>query len=187
MTGDNVIDANDLVYIGNPKTPQILYGFGVSSGYKKWDLSFFFQGVGKTSIMMGGFWPFDMGNTSGNEQRNVLTFVERDRWTKQNPDPYAWFPRLSDQNSDNNNQPSTYWLRDGSYLRLQNTEIGYNIRSARLEQLKIKSLRIYASGINLFTFAPFKEWDPAMGGAQDGNAMGYPIQRVFAAGMQMKF
>lgn len=187
ITGDGVIDDNDLVFMGNPKTPQILFGFGLSSGYKKWDLSLFFQGVGKTSIMMGGFWPFDMGDTSGNEQRNVLTFVERDRWTKQNPDPYARFPRLSDQKSNNNNQPSTYWLRDGSYLRLQTAEIGYNINTKKIQKSNIESLRFYLSGINLLTLSPFKDWDPAMGGAQGGNAMGYPIQKVMALGMQMKF
>lgn len=187
ITGDGVVDENDQVYMGNPKTPQILYGFGLSSGYKKWDLSFFFQGVGKTSIMMGGFWPFDMGNTSGNEQRNVLTFIERDRWTKENPDPYAKFPRLSDQTSVNNNQPSTYWLRDGSYIRLQTAELGYSINTENLPTSNIESLRFYLSGINLLTFSPFKDWDPAMGGAQGGNAMGYPIQKVFAIGMQMKF
>jgi len=167
---DNVIDANDRQYTGSPEIPEIVYGFGPSFRYKKFDFSFFFQGVANTSIVMSGFHPFGTDGT-----RNVLQFIADDHWSEgSNPDIYAKYPRLSKMDNSNNTAASTYWLRDGAFLKLKNAEIGYNHRM----------FRVYLRGSNLLTFSKFKYWDPEQGG---GNGLSYPTQRVANIGIQVNF
>lgn len=166
---NGVIDANDRVYMGNPDVPEIVYGFGPSMKYKNWDFSFFFQGVAKTSLLMSGFHPF------GNEaMRGVMKFIADDYWSEENPNPNAAYPRLTRATNANNEAASSFWLRNGAFLKLKNAEIGYTF----------KMFRAYLSGSNLLTFSPFKYWDPEMGG---GSGMKYPTQRVFNVGIQFTF
>ena len=166
--GDNTIDSNDQVPIGNPTTPEIVYGFGPSFRYKNFDFSFFFQGVAKRSLFISDIQPF--GSNANN--RNVLTFIAEDRWSPDNQNILAEYPRLTIETHDNNFAQSTYWMRNGAFLKLKNAEIGYTI----------KSMRFYIRGSNLLTFAPFKHWDPEQGG---GSGLSYPTQRVFNIGFQM--
>lgn len=173
MNGDDVINEYDRTYVGDPYIPQLVYGFGASFTYKKWDCSLFFQGVGKVSIYMDDIHPFDIYH------QNVLQFVADDYWSESNPNPNAAYPRLA-HNVDNQNtyQTSTFWLRNGAFLRLKNAEIGYNY----------KFMRAYLSGSNLLTFSKFKHWDPEIGGGtNDGNGLVYPLQRVINLGVQFKF
>ena len=157
----------DNVIIGHPYDPELVYGFGPSMKWKNWDFSFFFQGVARTSFMMYGMHPF--GTTS---IKNMLQFVADDHWSVDNPNPNAAYPRLTKDSNGNNDQYSTYWLRNAAFLKLKNAEIGYTY----------KGMRFYLSGVNLLTFSPFKHWDPEMGG---GNGLYYPTQRVFNIGFQM--
>lgn len=166
---DGKITDDDQVAMGYPTVPEIVYGFGPSITYKNWDFSVFFQGVGRTSIMMNGFHPF-----GAQYNRNVLQFVADDRWDPTNQDRNAKYPRLTKYENNHNTKYSDFWLRDGSFLKLKNAEIGYSIKKAR----------IYLSGINLLTFSSFKLWDPEMGG---GAGLSYPTQRVFNIGIQLKF
>lgn len=166
---DNVIDNNDRVYMGNPSTPEIIYGFGPSMKFKKWDLSFFFQGVAKTSLLMNGFHPFGQNATRG-----VMQFIADDRWTEANPNSNAAYPRLTRDTNNNNTVNSSFWLRNGAFLKLRNAEVGFTH----------KFFRVYLSGSNLLTFSPFKHWDPEMGG---GSGMKYPTQRAFNIGVQCTF
>lgn len=166
---DNVINSNDRIYAGYPEVPEIVYGFGVSAQLKHVDLSVFFQGVGRTSLVMSGFHPFGINK---NVKRNVMKFVADDYWSEQNQNIYAKYPRLSVEEYGNNIAPSTYWLRDASFLKLKNVEIGYSF----------KKFRVYLSGSNLLTFSNFKLWDPEQGG---GSGLKYPTQRVFNIGFQM--
>lgn len=166
---DNVINSNDRIYAGYPEVPEIVYGFGVSAQLKHVDLSIFFQGVGRTSLVMSGFHPFGINK---NVKRNVMKFVADDYWSEQNQNIYAKYPRLSVEEYGNNIAPSTYWLRDASFLKLKNVEIGYSF----------KKFRVYLSGSNLLTFSNFKLWDPEQGG---GSGLKYPTQRVFNIGFQM--
>lgn len=167
---DNVIDANDRVPIGNPTTPEIVYGFGPSFRWKNFDFSFFFQGVAKTSLMMSGLQPFGTSNYN----RNVQTFIAEDHWSPTNQNILAAYPRLTIESSANNSAASTYWLRDGSFLKLKNAEIGYTY----------KFMRVYLRGSNLLTFSKFDLWDPEQGG---GNGLKYPTQRTINFGFQMTF
>lgn len=166
---DNIIDSNDRVYMGHPDVPEIIYGFGPSMKYKNWDFSFFFQGVARTSILMDNFHPFGKNATRG-----VMKFIVDNYWSESNPDPNAEYPRLTRDTNNNNQAGSSFWLRNGSFLKLKNAEVGYTF----------KMFRAYLSGSNLLTFSPFKYWDPEMGG---GNGMKYPTQRVFNVGIQFTF
>ena len=173
LNEDGVVNEYDRTYIGNPYIPQIVYGFGASFQYKNWDFSVFFQGAGKVSIYLDDIHPFDIYH------KNVLKFVADDYWSASNPNPNAKYPRLA-HNVDNTNtyQKSTFWLRDGSFLRLKNAEIGYSY----------KFMRAYIAGSNLLTFTGFKYWDPEIGGGSNsGNGLVYPLQRVFNLGVQFNF
>lgn len=169
VNGDGVIDQNDRVYTGNTTTPEIIYGFGSSIKYKKWDVSFLFQGAARRSLFMNSFHPF-----GSNAMRGVMDFVAEGRWTEENPNPNATYPRLSITDNSNNTVASTYWMRNGAFLKLKNAEVGYTH----------KFFRVYMSGSNLLTFSPFKYWDPEMGG---GSGMAYPTARTFNVGFQLTF
>ena len=163
---DGIINTNDRVYMGYPEDPEIVYGFGPSMKYKNWDFSFFFQGAARTSILMSGF--------GKNATRGVMKFIADDYWSESNPNPNAAYPRLTRDTNANNTVNSSYWLRNGAFLKLKNAEIGYTF----------KMFRAYLNGSNLLTFSPFKHWDPEMGG---GSGMKYPTQRVFNIGIQFTF
>lgn len=178
VNDDGQIDDTDKVPIGYPTVPEIIYGFGVSSGYKGFDLSFFFQGSGRSSFFIN---PNDIAPFV--DERNALSIVADNHWSDYNPDPYAFWPRLSTETVENNQQLSTWWLRDGRFLRLKSAEFGYTIPEHVTNKYKIKDLRLYVSGNNLFYISKFKLWDPEMG----GNGLGYPPQRVINMGLTMSF
>ncbi|MDR2058164.1 MAG: TonB-dependent receptor [Dysgonamonadaceae bacterium] len=187
INSDNVIDEKDMIPIGYPWIPEIQYGFGLSSGYKKWDMSFFFQGNARSSLMIdaAAITPFA-------ERRNALQVIVNNYYSETNPDLYAFWPRLSDEISGNNTQSSTWWLRDGSFLRLKSVELGYNWD--KLSKHGLKNFRVYFSAENLFYISPFKLWDPEMRTKDsDGNVTGlangltYPLNRRFNVGVLLNF
>ena len=187
INGDDKINELDMVPIGYPKSPEIIYGFGVSAGYKGLDFSFFFQGLARES-----FWidpaktaPFidTDGNGSINSKNALLRVYADNHWSENNRDVYALWPRLSDELSQNNTQPSTWFMRDGSFLRLKSVEVGYKIPDKWVRKAGVSNLRIYTSGTNLLTFSKFKLWDPEMA----GDGLGYPIQKVINFGVQVSF
>lgn len=184
---DGSITPLDRVPIGYPTQPEIVYGFGASSGYKGFDFSFFFQGLARES-----FWinpvstsPFvDVDGSSSRISKNALLQVYADNhWTEDNRNLYALWPRLSDLIIENNTQTSTWFMRDGSFLRLKSVELGYSIPENIFQRYGIENLRFYVSGTNLLTFSKFKLWDPEMA----GNGLGYPVQKVFNLGLQVTF
>lgn len=170
LNGDGKIDNNDMMQIGNPNIPQVTYGFGSSIQYKKFDFGIFFQGITKVSLMMSNIHPFSASESV------IFDWISKERWTESNPNPQALYPRLISKAEAgfNNYQPSTYWIRNGAFIRLKNAEIGYTYKKARL----------YLSGQNLLTFSSFKYWDPEQGG---GNGLGYPPSRILNAGVQLNF
>lgn len=176
VNGDGVINSNDRIPMGYPTVPEMQFGFGMSGGYKDFDLSFFLQGNARVSFYInpGGIAPFV-------NRRNAPEIVARDSWSETNPDVHAFWPRLATYQVNNNIQQSSWWLRDGSFMRLKTVEFGYNIPFAK--QLNLSSLRFYFSGENLFTLSAFKLWDPEMG----GNGLSYPINRRYNMGLQVNF
>ena len=187
INNDGIISSLDMVPIGFPTEPEIIYGFGFSSGFKGFDFSCFFQGLARES-----FWidsrqtsPFiDTDDLSSIISKNALLQVYADNhWSESNRNIYSLWPRLSDRIITNNIQRNTWFLRNGSFLRLKSLEFGYTVPKNIAKRMKMGNLRIYASGTNLLTFTRFKLWDPEMG----GNGLGYPIQKVFNLGVQLSF
>lgn len=180
VNGDGTITYADGVCMGYPTVPEINYGFGASMGWKNIDFSFFFTGVGRRSFMInpGNITPF---HTNGGYQNGLLQVIADDHWSEDNRNIYAFWPRLSSRIVDNNNIASSWWLRNGSFLRLKSLEVGYTIPTKVLRSWGLKNLRIYLNASNLFVISKFKMWDPEMG----GNGIGYPLQRVYNIGLSI--
>jgi TonB-linked SusC/RagA family outer membrane protein len=169
LNGDGQLDGNDKTIIGNPTVPQIVYGFGASASYKGFDASVFFQGVGNTSLKMDSMHPF------GAQYTQLYQFIADSYWSESNPNPLAEYPRLvSSVSTHNNFESSTFWLRDASFIRLKNVELGYTYKFAR----------VYLSGRNLLTFSKFKHWDAEISG---GRGLKYPPLRIISLGFQFTF
>ncbi len=186
INGDWVINEIDMVPIGRPTTPEINYGFGLSAGYKNLDVSFFFSGSARSS-----FWidpskmsPFVQSSSGGKIlETGVAKFIADDYWSEFSQNPYAGWPRLSNYLITNNVQRSTWFMQNGSFLRLKSVELGYALPSPVVKKLLLKSCRFYLSGTNLFKISKFKLWDVEMG----GNGLGYPLQRVINIGVNVSF
>lgn len=167
LNGDGIVDKNDRGVIDmNGSTPNIQYGFGANLTYKNIDFGVFFNGSAKRTISIhSGIHPF------GESENNVFKFIADDHWSEANPN--ATYPRLGLLSTDieNNTVESTYWLRNGRFLRLKQVEIGYSFKYGR----------VYVAGNNLAVFSPFKEWDPEL------SWNSYPLQRTFTAGLQLNF
>jgi hypothetical protein len=116
-------------------------------------------------------------------ERNALAVIANNHWSENNPDPNAFWPRLSVSPVENNEKPSTWWLRDGDFLRLKSVEFGYTFPETKTGFFSNLNARVYCTGLNLLNFAKFDLWDPEMA----GNGLGYPPQRVFNLGVQLKF
>ncbi|WP_430812786.1 MULTISPECIES: TonB-dependent receptor [unclassified Carboxylicivirga] len=188
INGDGIIDAYDKVRgVGNPSVPEIVYGFGVSLQYKGFYANAFFQGVANTSVRLGGatpegWYPFAWGV----DQSNYRTFA-LDRWTPENPSQDVLMPRLHRNGSANaNNQvPSTWWLKDGSFLRFKNLEVGYNFSKNDLRFLRLEHARLYVMGHNIALWDDIKHFDPESGNSNGG--LNYPLARTFTVGLDITF
>ena len=178
LNGDNNVDGNDVTAIGNPTIPEIVYGFGPSMRYKGFDLSFYFQGTAKVSLLMANHHPFTDGARTG---YNIEKWISDDHWSTTNPNVNAAYPRLSTTINQNNVQSSSFFVYNAAFLRLKTVEVGYTY----------KKLRVFASGTNLLTFTKFKYWDPELGGVDAkglyGNGQSYPLQKTINVGVQYNF
>ncbi|MBO9727953.1 MAG: TonB-dependent receptor [Chitinophaga sp.] len=181
LNGDGQITNLDMVNaMGYPVTPEIIYGFGFSFGYKNFDISTFFQGSARSSFLIdpASISPFVQ---DGSNQNGLLDVIAKNHWSEDNRNLYAFWPRLGSTQNKNNNQLSNWWLRNGAFLRMKSAEIGYNIGEKGMKKYHISGLRIYLNGTNLFLISAFKLWDPEQG----SNALGYPVQRVFNVGVNV--
>lgn len=188
INGDGIIDSHDVVPIGFSGVPQIEGGLGVSFGYHGFDINFFMQGASRVSFTIDPTANVDWGSGSvgtapfvGNH--SLLKAWADNHWSETNRNPYALWPRLSDTSRPNNEQPSTWWLRNGSYLRVKSVEVGYTVPEKLTKKVGVQQLRIYGSGMNLFSFNSFKLWDVEMG----ASGLNYPIQRVLNVGLSLNF
>lgn len=168
LNGDNKIDAQDQTMISElGYNPRIQYGFGINLQYKKFDFGIFLNGSAMRKIMVGDIHPFmrDPIRTD----RGIFQFIADDYWTPENPN--AAYPRLGLLAEDvkNNHPASTYWLRNGDFLRLKTLELGYSFKYGR----------IFVNGDNVALFSSFKEWDPEL------NWNTYPLQRTVMVGVQL--
>lgn len=186
VNGDGVINDGDRVAIGATTKPNLIYGMGISAQWKGLDVNLHFQGAGKSTFFIDGpsVYAFSSGTWG-----NILSDLVENRWIdssiSNNPateNPNASYPRLSYGDSGNNFRQSTYWLRNGSYLRLKTLEIGYSLPKSMVNKIHFNSMRLFFIGTNLLTFSSFKLWDPELGSS---NGEKYPLAKMFTLGLSV--
>ena len=182
MNNDGYITSADEGYIGSTTDPRIVYGFGGNINFRNWDMSFFFQGSGDIYRIIGGSDYFIPGSGAG-VLGNVYTNYT-DCWTEENPSQDVFWPRLSQSTNTNNNRASTFWKKNMSFLRLKTLEIGYSLPKNVVNKISAKSIRLFASGNNLFYISKFKLWDPELA-TSDG--LKYPSMRSLMLGVEVNF
>ena len=191
VNGDGMVDAQDKIYLGYTTMPEITYGFGVTAAWKGFDLNLFFQGVGHVNFFVNG----NSVTTPFSDNESTRRAVQRDVWEKgwrsdrsEAEKAAAAYPRLSVGTGggyENNRQTSSWWQRNGSFLRLKNAEIGYSFpKTWMVHSGFVQSLRVYVSANNLCTFSSFKLWDPELGGGQGAV---YPPNRYISLGLNVNF
>lgn len=181
INGDRLVNDNDIVAIGRSHVPELNYGVGFSLGYHGFDLSLHFQGLSNFTNFMDG------SPVNGFENANLFLSgmyadVVENRWTPENPDPNAKYPRMSIYTNQNNKQLSTKKQFDSSFIRLKNAEFGYTIPRRFTSKIGFSSMRFYLQGVNVFTWSKFKLWDPEL---NDSQGAVYPNMRVMNAGVNI--
>ena len=186
VNGDGIISDMDRVAIGATTVPNLIYGMGISAQWKGLDVNLHFQGAGKSSFFINGSGvrPFVNGSKG-----NILKDVVAGRWisrdesgTESTENVRAEYPRLSYGGSNNNYQESSFWLRDGSYVRLKTLEIGYTLPKPLVNKMHFNNVRIYLIGTNLLTWSKFKMWDPEM---NSSNGAAYPLSKSITVGLNV--
>lgn len=181
INGDGLINEYDEVPIGWGNVPEIIYGVGLSVGWKNLSLTAMFQGAAHVDAMLSGegVLPFAQGSGRGNLLSNIT-----DRWTEQNPRQDAFYPRLSIGTINMNYEKSTWWLKNTSYLRLKNVELSYTLPDRWMKHIRLENARIFIQGVNLLTFSPFDIWDVELG---DGRGAAYPNISSASLGLSFNF
>lgn len=179
QNGDGIINESDKVVIGGT-IPRLTYAANISASYKGFDMAVLLQGVGKANGYLNGpgILPFNVGGVIGGTIRED----NKDRWTPENPN--ASFPRLA-FGETNNEQISTFYLKDASYLRLRNVQIGYTLPAKWSQKAAIKRLRIFANGSNLASFDRFWSGYDVESPVGGGNV--YPQVKVYSFGLEASF
>lgn len=191
VNGDGIIDGDDVVPIGASWRPAVEYGMGLSASWKQLDVNVHFQGAGRNSYFLNGptVYPFVEGAWG-----NILTEVVEpgNRWISKDiapkdmlaENPNAKYPRLSYGGNANNYRASTFWLRDGAYLRFKTLDIGYTVPGKIASRLRLTNMRVYLLAQNLYVWDNVKVWDPEMA-SSDGTR--YPLPKTITLGMTFKF
>lgn len=187
VNGDGVVNDGDKVAIGATTKPNMIYGFGISASWKGLDVNVHFQGAGKTSFFIEGA---TVHTFSAGEWGNILSDVANsNRWidheisgTMATENPNASYPRLSYGGNSNNYRQSTFWLRNGSYLRLKTLELGYSIPKPLVNKIRFNNIRLFLRGSNLLTFSSFKLWDPELGSSTGTE---YPLAKSLTLGLSV--
>ncbi len=182
LNGDGIISNFDQGPIGYGSIPEIVYGFGPTFNYKGFALSAWFKGISNVDIRINGdgLQPFSQGGERGNLLAQIT-----DRWTPENQAADPMYPRLTYGNDNMNYQNSTWWTRNGAFLRLQTAQLSYDFAGARwLKYTGMSNLNIYFIGYNLFTVSDFKLWDVELG---DGKGAQYPLLKTFNFGVKGSF
>ncbi|MNX94820.1 TonB dependent receptor [compost metagenome] len=182
VNGDGQVDATDIVAIGATTRPNLTYGFGLAASWKNLDINVHFQGVGKSSYFIDGSSVFMF--QGGDGWGNVLNeLANSNRWVLgKNEDPNADYPRLTYGNNSNNYQRSSFWLKDGAYMRLKTLDIGYSFPKTFVNKMRLTNARVFFIGTNLLTFSKFKLWDPELG---NPNGKVYPLSKTLSVGLSV--
>lgn len=176
QNNDGIIDMNDEVAIGRHVYPEINYSFNTGVAYKGLNLDFFFQGIAHRSVLLNGtmFQPFVNNN-------NIIDWAAKGFWTPETANT-ATFPRLGTEVSANNYATSDFWVRKANFLRLRNVELGYTLPKNVSSKLRLQSIKVFVSGLNLLTWDDLDvEVDP------ETLSAGYPNIKTYTAGLSVKF
>ena len=183
LNGDGLINNYDITKIGRGDIPSMVYGFGFNVAYKGFSVGVLFQGVSDADRLLAGsaIIPFNGGGGETNAYA-----IATDRWTVENPNPNAFYPRLAygEAENKNNTQASSWWVKDVSFMRLKSAQIAYNLPDHLLKRIGIRNSSVYLQGINLLTFSKFKLWDPEL---NTDNGSTYPNIRTISLGMNLRF
>ncbi|MBL1409411.1 SusC/RagA family TonB-linked outer membrane protein [Sphingobacterium faecale] len=180
IDNDGVITDLDQVPIGYPTVPKMTYGFGLSLGYKGVDFSTFLQGSAKSSFWIDAAATAPFVSLASGQKNQLLQSYVDSHWAEDNRDLKALWPRFNDIASANNTKVSTWFMRNGNFLRIKQVEMGYTFKGSLSQKIGIEKIRMYVNGTNLYNFSKFKLWDVEMG----GNGLGYPLQQVYNFGIQ---
>lgn len=178
LDGDNVLTIYDQSYIGKNSEANQILGMSLQLRYKNFDVAALFQGALGRNVFISGYALFG----SNYEMRQIFSDYKDNYWTPENPG--AKYPRAMGAKNTNNTQQSTFWLKNGNYVRLKNVELGYTIPTRLSEKLSMRQLRVYVNGSNLIT------WDKLDGlfdPEEDNGAIKYPLLRTFNAGLTVTF
>ena len=181
---DGIVDATyDRKVIGNT-VPKYTYGLTLTADYKGFDLYVLAQGLGGYEKQIGSYEAYAFYNGGQIQQWQV-----DNRWTADNPNPNAQYPKLTSLNMGSGTiMSSTYWNRDASFIRLKNLQVGYTLPTSLIQKAKLSRVRIYFSGQNLFSFNHFyKGWDPEMGMSTGDGSQFYPLTTVYTFGINANF
>lgn len=192
LNGDGKISfEQDVTMIGKSNTPEIMYGLNLQASYGRFDFSALLQGAARSNVALAGVYNSGVqGNTvytqtfAGNG--NSPYFLVEQAWRPDNPD--AKYPRLTANKAGLTNQngyQNSFFIRDGSYLRLKSLQVGYNLGKAFLGKLGIQQWRFYVAGSNLLTFDNIKYADPETPSVVQAGF--YPQQRVMSVGTNITF
>jgi len=178
QNGDGRIDYLDNVKIGNYLIKSN-FGLNLGLGYKNFDTQIFFQGAFNVDRAITGETRMSFRNFAS------LDANQLDRWTEENRNADALFPRLRKEYNHNTDPSSSFWIKDASYVKLKNLQIGYTFPTSVISKIGIQGLRLYVSGTNLFTIAPdyLKGYDPEV----NMDPTRYPSLRVYSFGLNLKF
>lgn len=181
LNGDGKIDSYDGGPIGYGSIPEIVYGFGPTITYKGWSLAGWFKGISNVDIQLNGdgLQPFSQGGERGNLMKQIT-----DRWTPDNPNKRPLYPRLTYGSDNMNYANSSWWTKNGAFLRLQTVQLSYNFTDDWLKYAGMSNLNIYFIGYNLVTLSEFDMWDVELG---DGRGAQYPLTKTFNIGIKCTF
>lgn len=183
---NGVIDDEDRTAMGNPRSPELMFGIPFGFQYKNFDFSVLLQGATKSSILLNGAAVFDFPQFEQDKIGRVKK-MHLDRWTPETA-ATAKYPALHYGTHDNNkNGNSSLFLYDASYLRLKNVEIGYNVSPKLLRKFHVQQARIYVQGLNLLTFDKLGDVDIDPETKSGDGASWYPIQKIFNFGIDITF
>ncbi len=174
QNGDGLIDQNDIAPIGNTGLPTVTFGLHSGFKYKGFDLDVLFQGATGNTVYFGGafFHAFQNNGKVGP--------IALDRWTTETATT-ASYPRLSASNNLNNYRFSSFWQRDGSFVKIRSIELGYTLPTSLVEKVKLSNARIFINGTNLFSF------DKMQGYVDPETRSGYLAVRTVTGGIKFQF
>jgi len=180
LNDDGIVDVNDIAALGYSRFPEFSFGSNIGFNFKGFDFSMFWSGAAHVTRMLSEIYRISFGPTN---DRALLEYMANERWTPENAST-AKYPRLTLANSQHNTKGSDFWLKDATYLRLKNIQLGYNFKGRFLSDLGVKNLRVYANGYNLLTFDKLEITDPESNTADDSR---YPLMKIYNFGVKVDF